>query len=143
MAKYRHRIFEMYDYLDEATVASRPRTEAASQDDLGQESWRLTHLTVSRAEGVVHVRFKEAEHFDDETLNDFREDFAQLAEQLPRDSKVVIDFTGVSSFGQASIEAISLFKQRLQTKGSRIALCCLDDDVRAGFFLQTQPDKRV
>jgi anti-anti-sigma regulatory factor len=97
------------------------------------------HLAVSRSAGVTQVRFKEAQTFGEETVSDLRDDFAQLADRLGRDSKVLLDFTGVKSFSAASIGALALFNQKLQTKGSRIALCCLAPAARESFFAARSP----
>ena len=134
MAKYRHRVFEMYEFRDEATRAltsnsAHPVTEAAAPD-----SWTLKHLAVSRSASVAHVQFKGAQAFEGDNLSDLREDFAQLADTLVRDSKVLFDFAGVMSFGSASIDELARFNRKLQTKGSRLALCCLNPEVHQSFF---------
>jgi anti-anti-sigma regulatory factor len=88
---------------------------------------------------VTHVQFTEAGEFGEETVAGLREDFAQLADKLGIDSKVLVDFTGIELFSAAFIEALVLFSKRLRTKGSRIALCCLAPAAREFFFL---PDDR-
>ncbi len=135
MAKYRHRIFEMYDFRDEAILAITPRSEKPATEATTPESWIFKHLDVSRSASVTLVQFKEAQAFGEETVSDLRGDFARLAEKLGRDSKVLVDFAGVTSFSAACIDALVLFNQRLQTKGSRIALCCLDPAARESFFV--------
>jgi hypothetical protein len=140
MAKYRHRIFEMYDFRDEAVDAVTPR----SVNPLARpavaptiESWDLAHLSATRSGSVVRVQFDGTDSFGDESVAELRADFAQLAENLGRDSKLVLDFTGVKAFSPAHIDAIALLGQRLQTKGSRIVLCCLAPAVRDSFFDRT------
>ena len=134
MAKYRHRIFEMYEFRDEATRALTPKSARPVTEATAPESWTFKHLTVSRSAGVAHVQFKSAQAFGEETVNDLRVDFSQLADRLVRDSKVLLDFVGVKSFCAASIDELILFNQKLRTKGSRIALCRLDPTVHQSFF---------
>ncbi len=139
MAKYRHRLFEMYEFRDEAIRALTPKTVSPATEPTGSESWTLTHLAVSRAAGVAHVQFQKGHPFEEETVKDLHADFTQLATLLARDSKVLLDFTGVKSFCAAAIEEIILFNQKLKTKGSRIVLCCLDPSARESFFAAPAP----
>lgn len=134
MAKQPHRIFEIYESREEAIRALLPKAKKAVPEATAPESWGFRHLTVSRTAGVTHVQFKAMPDLDDETLSGLREDFAQLAEKLRQDSKVVLDFTGVVSFGAALIDALILFHKLLRIKGSRIGLCCLAPTVRESFF---------
>lgn len=97
-------------------------------------SWTVRYLTVCRSAGITHIRFQGAQDFGDETLNDLRQDFARVAEVLDRDSRVVLDFSDVVSFGAGAVNAVALFHKKLQTKGSRLALCALGPSVRASFF---------
>ena len=132
MAKYRHKTFEMFDFAEEASSALGSKTPPAKPDDPG--SWILQHLTASQKGSVVHVRFKKTKAFDEETLSELRNDFAQLARRLINDSRVLLDFEGISEFCAASIDALALFNRKLQSKGSRLALCHLPPAVRASFF---------
>lgn len=134
MAKYRHRIFEMYDFRDEAAQALTSQIEKTETETDTAESLILRHLDVSQAAHVTHVKFKEATTFGHETISDLREDCAQLADRLDKDSKVLMDFTGVVSFSPASINALAQFNERLRTKGSRMVLCCLEPAARNCFF---------
>jgi hypothetical protein len=134
MAKYRHRIFEMYEQRDEAILALTPRTEKAATETTAPATWIFTHLIVSRVAGVIHVLFKEPRTSDESMANGLREDLARLSDLLGRDSKVLVDFTGVASFDAASISALAQFGRILQTKGSRIVLCCLEPATRDTFF---------
>ncbi len=134
MAKYRHRIFEMYEFRDEATCALTSMSAQTGAEATDSEVWTLKYLVVSNSASVVLVQFKKGQSFEEETANDLRADFSQLADKLARDSKVLIDFDGVASFGAAAIEELTLFKQKLRTKGSRIALCCLEPTVHKSFF---------
>ena len=133
MAKYQHRIFEMYEGRNEAVRALNPPFELPEMEAVA-ETWAQRHLAVSRSAGVTHVTFQKATTFGDETTNDLREDFAQLADRLDKDSKVLMDFAGVASFSQASINALAQLNERLRTKGSRMVLCCLDPTARSCFF---------
>jgi len=134
MAKYRHRIFEMYEFRDEATHALTPKSENTVTEGTAPESWTFRHLAVSRSAVVTHVKFKEETTFGDETVQTLREDLAKLAEMLDKDSKVLFDFAGVVLFGPASFNALVLFNKRLKNKGSRIALCSLAPTVRESFL---------
>jgi hypothetical protein len=129
----------MYDFRDEATCALMPKSDQPAKEASAPETWKFEHLVVSRSAGVTHVTFKGAEVFGEDTLRELREDFAQLADRLARDSKVVLDFAGVRSFSPASHDALALFYRRLQTKGSRMALCCLDAAARESFFVTRSP----
>ena len=142
MAKYRHRIFEMYEFRDEATRALTPKSARPVTEATASESWTFKHLAVSRSASVAHVQFKRAQAFGEETANDLRVDFSQLADKLVRDSKVLLDFVGVKSFCAAAIDELILFKQKLRTKGSRIALCSLDRTVHQSFFRRNNGNEK-
>jgi FtsZ-interacting cell division protein YlmF len=135
MAKYRHRIFEMYELREEAVRAMTPRSEKTATEATAPESWTFTHLDVSRSAGVMHVQFKEPRDFEDATMGGLREDLKSLADLLGRDSKVLMDFSGVKSFDAASISVLVQFSRNLQIKGSRFALCCLEPATRESFFV--------
>ena len=134
MAKYRHRIFEMYEFRDEAARALTPQNEHTETEAATPESLILRYLDVSRSAQVTHVKFEGVTSFGHETINDLREDFAQLADGLDKDTKVLMDFAGVASFSPASINALAQFNERLRTKGSRMVLCCLEPTARDCFF---------
>jgi anti-anti-sigma regulatory factor len=135
MAKIPHRIFEIYESREEATRALTPKLQKAAKESSAPHSWTFQHLSVSRTGGVTHIQFTEAREFGEETVAGLREDFAQLADKLGIDSKVLVDFTGIVLFSAAFIEALVLFRKRLRTKGSRVALCCLAPAAREFFFL--------
>ena len=139
MAKYRHRIFEMYEFRDETIRALTPKIAKPATEITAPESWAFKHLAVSRSNGVTHVKLKEAPTAGEQTVSNFGGDFAQLADRLSRDSKVLLDFSGVKAFSAASIDVLVQFKQKLQTKGSRLALCCLEPAVRESFFATPSP----
>jgi hypothetical protein len=124
----------LYELRDEALRALTP-TFANTETAAGApEAWTLRHLAVSHSECVTHVEFKEAMSFGDETISDLRGDFAQVADRLGKNSKVLMDFAGVASFSPASIIALAQFNERLRTKGSRMVLCSLEPTARDGFF---------
>lgn len=139
MAKYRHRIFEMYEFRDEAIRALAPKSDQPATETITPESWTFVNLSVSRSAGVTHVQFKNAQTFEEESASDLRDDFAQLADRLGKDSRVLLDFAGVTSFSAASLNALVLFNQKLQTKGSRMALCCLEPAAREAIFAARSP----
>jgi hypothetical protein len=135
MAKYRHRIFEMYELRDEAIRALTPKAEKAVTETTAPATWTFAHLEVSRVAGLIHVQFKEPRTCDETTAIAFREDLARLIDLLGRDSKVLMDFSGVASFNASSISALVQFNKNLQTKGSRLVLCCLEPATREAFFV--------
>ena len=134
MAKHRHRIFEMYDHCNEAARALTPKFDGTETEAAAPESGALRHLEVSCSASVTHVTFSAATTFGDETINDLRADLAQLADGLGKDSKVLMDFSGVVSFSPASINALAQFNERLRTRGSRMVLCSLESTARDCFF---------
>jgi hypothetical protein len=141
MAKIAHRIFEIYESREEATRALTPKTKKTATEASPPDSWTFEHLAVSRSAGVTHVQFPEASSYDEATVAGLREDFAQLADKLGMDSKVLVDFTGVVLFDAAFIDALLVFSRKLRTKGSRIALCCLAPTARAFFFVPADHDR--
>ncbi len=139
MAKYRHRIFEMYEFREEATLALMKTTAPDATESTAPESWSLEYLAASRTSSVTRVEFKGAETFDEKTLSVLREDFSQLSERLPRNSQVLLDFVGVKSFCAAFIDELVLFNQKLRIKGSRMVLCNLAPSARELFFSARSP----
>ena len=134
MAKYRHRIFEMYEHRDEATAALIPKSARPVTDTTDPESWSFKYLAVSRSDSVTHVRFEGEHAFGKDTLNDLRDDLAELSDRLALDSRLLVDFADIEAFCVESINELALFNRQLRTKGSRIVLCCLDPAVRQSFF---------
>jgi hypothetical protein len=134
MAKYRHRIFEMYEFLDEAARALTPRSNRSVTEAAAQKLGTFKRLVVTRSGSATLVEFKLAEDMEEVDDGELGKEFVQLADNLARDSKILIDFTGVKSFGTASIEVLVQFNQNVKIKGCRIALCCLDPVVRQSFF---------
>lgn len=134
MAKCRHRSFEIYEYRDEATQALTPKVARPVLEGTAPEAWTFKHLAVSQSDCVTHVQFKNGQTFGGETALELRDEFVQLSDRLVRDSKVLFDFDGVESFCEVSINALDLFNRQLRSKGSRIALCCLDSSVLQSFY---------
>ena len=122
--------------------ALTPKLERTARETSALESWSFEHLAVTRSVGVTRIQFKEAGEFNEATIAGLRADFAQLADNLGNDSKVLVDFTGVELFHAAFIDALLLFSKKLRTKGSRIALCCLAPAARAFFFLPDERDRQ-
>ncbi|MCL4201022.1 MAG: hypothetical protein KJ000_00905 [Pirellulaceae bacterium] len=133
MPKIPHRTFEIYESADEATRAMTPKSGRPPTASAALATAIFEHLIVSSAE-VTHVRFKEAEFSEEAAAGGLRKDFAQLTDRLGIDSKVLVDFTGVESFGASFIDALVLLSKQLRTRGSRIALCCLGPTVKPSFF---------
>ncbi len=146
MAKYRHRLFEMYETPAEAALALTPNasrpTGMPERDPRTEdsESWTFKHLVVSRANRLTHVRFPKAHSITDETVDDLREDFNQLADKLEKDSRVLLDFSGVTEIGPGSIDVLAQFRQKLRTRGSRMVLSGLAPAPRQSFFDSRSPN---
>jgi MFS superfamily sulfate permease-like transporter len=134
MAKYPHRIFEMFEFRDEAIRALAPKSYQPVMDAT-PETWTFEHLSVSLSDRVMHVAFKNARIFGEQTATSFRHDLTQLTDRLVRNTRVLLDFSGVESVDTDSMEALVLFNQKLRTKGSRMALCCLEPSARECFFV--------
>lgn len=134
MAKYPHRVFEMYDFRDEAVCALTPKSASPVIEAKISESWDFELLDVSQSASVTHVGFNKSQNFTDGTTSELRRDFAQLTNKLAIGSRVLLDFTGLNSFSTASIDTLVSFNTHLRHKGSRIVLCCLDPVVRGSFF---------
>lgn len=135
MAKYRHRVFEMYEYRAEAM-----RTLSPDYDEIGESAPAVPspsgfkHLVVSRAAVVTEVEFSGKSEFTDEAEGELQEDFSKLIDSLDIASKVLLDFTGVKSFSPACINVLVDFERKLRNRGSRIVLCSLAPEARACFF---------
>lgn len=136
MAKYRHRIFEMYDFRDEAVEAVKPNSAKAVTDSSVPVSGTFRHLSVSRCDNVTLVQFRDLTTADNKIAAHLRDDFHELAENLGRDSKVVLDFSGIDLFEPACGRELQQLSKKLQMKGSRIVLCSLSPNVRASFFTE-------
>ncbi|MHB8899338.1 MAG: STAS domain-containing protein [Thermoguttaceae bacterium] len=135
MAKYPHRVFEMYDERDEALGALTPKFVSANEAKAnGQLPSNFKHLTVSRTSFVTHVKFKGTMEFPAEAEGELRDDFSQLADLLDINSKVLLDFAEVKSFSPACVEVLVTFNRRLLNRGSRTVLCCLGPETRASFY---------
>jgi len=124
----------MYDFQDEALQALVPKAVSSETDTALPEALNCMYLTVSPAAGVMHVGFKEAQKFGEETVNAISKDFARLLANLDIDSKVLLDFSNVESVCDACIAVFVHFSESLRHKGSRVVLCCLDVEARKCFF---------
>lgn len=134
MAKYRHRIFEMYDFRDEAECALTAKSARTSLGPTDSQSWTFKYLAVSHSAGLSHAWFRGALVFGEETTGVLRADFLHLSDLLPRNSRVLLNFDGVKSYCDSAVEELLKFNQKLRTKGSLIALCCLGPAVHQSFF---------
>ena len=136
MAKHPHRTFEIFDTYSEAAAALESKS---SQKDVQQshetdEDWTLRSLVVSGSGPVVHVTFQSPTPPEQDHPRELRADLAKLAGSLVNDSSVVMDFEGLEEFCARCIDEMALFLRKLQSKGSRIALCNLGPAVRDSFF---------
>lgn len=123
----------MYDFHDEARDALASKEDALSM----QEAFEFQDAIFSccalvHEAGIAVVRFENSSR--QSKVPDYRGDFAKLTEALPRNSKVLFDFSGVEDFHSASIEALGNLSHKLRNKGSRIVLCCLQPKVKEAFF---------
>jgi anti-anti-sigma regulatory factor len=138
VAKYRHRIFEMYELRDEAIDALTPKSARVATKASDPSSWSFKRLAVWLNENVTHVQLTETHYADAETESDLRGDVTELGKCLGGDSKVLLDFTGVESFSSTAIDSIALLNRKLQSKGSWMVLCCLAPEVKESFFTPIQ-----
>ena len=134
MAKHRHRTFEMFDFAEEATsaLASKSARPATHVDD--PESWSLKHLVAIRTAGVIQLQFKQRKGLAADFSSELRTDLSQLADCLVNDSRVLLDFEHLNEFDSSCIDELKRFNAKLQSKGSRMALCQLEPTVRDSFF---------
>ena len=61
-------------------------------------------------------------------------DFSHLADRVANNSSIPLDFEGVSDFDVGCIEVLTRLEQRLNSKGSQLALCKLNEAAQAEFF---------
>jgi anti-anti-sigma factor len=135
VAKYRHRVFEMYEYRVEAMRALSPKYEEIGEEESGttlQSDFK--HLIVTCSTVVTHVQFSGEMEFTDESEQELQEDFSKLVDTLGIASKVLLDFTDVKSFSPACINVLVVLERKLRNRGSRIVLCSLSPETRAAFF---------
>jgi hypothetical protein len=144
MAKIRHRTFEIFDFLQEATSALASKSARVTTDTSDSESWKFRQLiAVIKPSGVVHVTFKQDALSEADSVNDFGADLTQLTGLLVNGSRVLLDFEGVLEFGADSIIKLTEFNGKLLAKGSRVVLCNLDPTVRASFFPHESKNART
>lgn len=139
MAKYRHRVFEMYDFYEEAAEAlAKKSTDGSPVDHVAQSpsttSADFDCLVVSDYDGITRVTLDGKHDFDDDRVQSLRLDLANLKDALPTNCRVVFDFTGVDVFHASCIELLKQFTGALKMKGSRVALCCLNASAKETFF---------
>lgn len=136
MAKHRHRMFEMFDTYDEAECAleSKSSQKVVQQNHETDELWAFRCLMASRSERVIHVTFGSPKRPKGEHARDLRADLWKLADSLVNDSSVLMDFEGLEEFSARSVDDLALFLRKLQSRGSRVAICNLGPAVMASFF---------
>ena len=134
MAKYRHKLFEMYDFHNEARDALASKEVMSLPESTAWQDAKFSLLEISQEAGITVIKFQSPASAEPSMSPDYREDFATLAAVLSRNSKVIFDFTGVEKFGPASIDALGNLSHTLRNKGSRIVLCCLQPEVKEAFF---------
>lgn len=134
MAKHRHRIFEIYEFREEAVDALRPRADCSAPSGAVPQAWKLHQLAASYSASVTHLRFKKPRTSGENAAGELREDLTQLAESLSKNSRVLLDFSDVTSFEPAALDALVLFNKKLRTRGSRMVLCGLGPAAREDVF---------
>jgi len=134
MAKYRHRTFEMFDFLEEAKSALSTKSARHDEEAVDPESWQFQHLRTSRDANVIHVTFKKKDRATATFPAELRADFSKLADLLVNDSRALLDLKGLNEFGAECIDELKRFHAKLQSKGSRMVLCQLEPAVRDSFF---------
>ena len=135
MAKTRHRTFEIFDFLQEASDALASKSARVNTYALDPDLWRFRQLDAAvKPSGVVHVTFKQDADSGSESMSDFGTDLVDLAKLLTNGSRVLLDFEGVQAFDADAIVKLSEFHSKLQHRGSRVVLCNLESAVRASFF---------
>ena len=139
MAKRQHRVFEMYDFLDEAVRDLTRNAVDRVTDVVDWEFWDFNLLVASHTTIITHVEFKKNVACGDEATSELHKDFAVLASRLVADSKVLLDFTDLKSFSTASIDTLVSFSKDLKHRGSRVVLCCLEPAVQEAFFSICRP----
>lgn len=146
MAKIRHRTFEIFEFLQEASDALASKSARVNSYVLDPSQWEFRLLNAAnRPSGVIHITFKR--HAEDESAargalaRDLSKDLAELAELLSNDSRVMLDFEGVLAYDSDAIIKLAEFDGKLRSKGSRIVLCNLEPAVHDSFFqrLSTNP----
>ena len=135
MAKTRHRTFEMFDFVQEASDALSSKSARVNTYALDPDLWRFRQFdTTILPSGVVHVTFKKHTDSKPESTSDLGRDLADLADSLTNGSRVLLDFEGVLVFDAGAITKLGQFNVKLQNKGSRVVLCNLEPAVQSSFF---------
>ncbi|WP_436714662.1 STAS domain-containing protein [Roseiconus lacunae] len=126
----------MFDTYDEASRAleSKSSQKIVHQGQETDEAWTFRHLAVCPRGRVIHVTFKFSNHPEHDGACDLRSEFTKLAGLLVNDSPVLVDFEGLEEFSPKCVVDLALFLRRLQSKGSRLALCNLEPAVKDSFF---------
>ena len=126
----------MFDNYDEASRAleSKSSRKIVQQSQETAQAWTFRHLMVCLQGRVIHVTFKSPHHPEHDGVCDLRADLAKLASSLVNDSPVLVDFEGLEEFSPKCVDDLALFLRRLQSKGSRIAVCNLGSTVKGSFF---------
>ncbi len=135
MAKIRHRNFEIFDFLQEASDALASKSARVNAYTIDPSQWEFRELDAElRPSGVVHVTFKRPAYDDPKSRSDLGIDLANLAELLANDSRVVLDFEGVQAYDADAVIKLSEFDSKIRNKGSRFVICNLESAVSDSFF---------
>lgn len=139
MAKIRHRTFEIFDFLQEASTALASKSPQPGADESDPNSWQFRQLAAEiRPTGVLHITFKQLDSSESHSVNDLAADLTQLVGLLDNGSRVLLDFEFVEAFDADAVAKLVEFNSKIQYKGSRFVLCNLQPAVRSSFF----PPKR-
>lgn len=143
MAKIRHRNFEIFDFLQEASDALASKSACVNAYTIDPSQWEFRELHAElRPSGVVHVTFKRHAYDDPKTRSDLAIDLTELAELLANNSRVLLDFEGVLAYDSDSVTKLAEFDSKLRNKGSRFVLCNLESAVRDSFFPRPSTNAR-
>lgn len=135
MAKIRHRTFEIFDFVQEASDALASKSARVNTYSLDPDLWRFRRFDSQiHPSGVVHVTFKQHPESTSESTSDLGKDFIDLVDLLANGSRILLDFEGVLAFDSDALIKLSEFNARLQNKGSRVVLCNIEPTVKPSFF---------
>ncbi len=95
---FRHRTFEMFDFLQEAKQSLVSKSRRPSLVKTNANLWTFLRLNVSQTDSVVHLTFKPIVQDPAIVLEELGKDLNLIANSLDIDSQVVLDFEGLKGF---------------------------------------------
>ena len=88
-------------------------------------------LTVEKIENIAVVSFPKVD-LDSDVATAFR---LQMEKLLDEENRVVIDMSGVQFIDSSGLGAIVACLRKLQSRGGRLKLCCMNETVKDIFHL--------